>query len=133
MTVGAIWSLSSQLLVTNPTFASSPLTRPPKSGEFLEVSRKCLAMNLPLEPNTVLENGERVEADVLIGADGISSVIRDGLHGAAAPRYAGYTAWRGICEDSGLLPERSALLVMGGGSQFGQSGLAGRAWAHSND
>jgi len=29
-----------------------------KSGGFLEASRKCLAVNLPLEPNTVLENGD---------------------------------------------------------------------------
>ncbi len=67
----------------------------------------------------ILENSDRIPADMLVGADGISSVVRDGLHGMEAPRYAGYTAWRGICEDSGLLPERSALLVMGGGSQFG--------------
>ena len=67
----------------------------------------------------ILENGEHIQADVLVGADGISSVIRDGLHGTEAPRYAGYTAWRGICEDNGLLPKRTALLVMGSGSQFG--------------
>ena len=67
----------------------------------------------------ILENGEHIQADVLVGADGISSVIRDGLHGKEEPRYAGYTAWRGICDDKGLLPKRSALLVMGGGSQFG--------------
>lgn len=68
----------------------------------------------------ILENGDRIEGDALVGADGISSVIREGLHGAEAPRYAGYTCWRGIREDSpGLLPEKSALLVMGGGSQFG--------------
>ena len=68
----------------------------------------------------ILENGEHIEADVLVGADGISSVIREELHGAEAPRYAGYTCWRGIRDDTpGLLPERSALLVMGGGSQFG--------------
>jgi 2-polyprenyl-6-methoxyphenol hydroxylase-like FAD-dependent oxidoreductase len=68
----------------------------------------------------ILESGERIEADVLVGADGISSVIREGLHGAEAPRYAGYTCWRGIRQDSpALLPRRSALLVMGGGSQFG--------------
>ena len=66
------------------------------------------------------ENGERLESDVLVGADGIFSVIREKLHGAGAPRYAGYTCWRGIREDNaGFLPERSALLVVGGGSQFG--------------
>jgi 2-polyprenyl-6-methoxyphenol hydroxylase-like FAD-dependent oxidoreductase len=68
----------------------------------------------------VLQNGEHIEADVLVGADGISSVIREGLHGAQAPRYAGYTCWRGIRQDNrALLAERSALLVIGGGSQFG--------------
>jgi len=71
------------------------------------------------DSTATLENGEHIQADVLVGADGISSVIRDGLHGAEPPRYAGYTAWRGICEDNGLLPEQSALLVIGGGSQFG--------------
>ena len=68
----------------------------------------------------ILENGERIEADVLVGADGISSVIRERLHGAEATRYAGYTCWRGIRDDvSGLLEKSSALLVMGSGSQFG--------------
>ena len=67
----------------------------------------------------ILESGERIKADVLVGADGISSVIREGLHGAKEPRYAGYTCWRGIRQDNGVLPDRSALLVIGAGSQFG--------------
>src|SRR5215831_2097064 len=67
----------------------------------------------------ILESGERIKADVLVGADGIASVIRERLHGAEAPRYAGYTCWRGICQDKGLLADRSALLVIGAGSQFG--------------
>lgn len=67
----------------------------------------------------ILETGERIKADVLVGADGISSVVRDGLHGAEAPRFAGYTCWRGIRQDNGVLPDRSALLVIGAGSQFG--------------
>jgi 2-polyprenyl-6-methoxyphenol hydroxylase-like FAD-dependent oxidoreductase len=71
------------------------------------------------DSTAILESGERIAGDVLVGADGISSVIRDGLHGAEAPRYAGYTCWRGICHDSDVLPERSALLVIGAGSQFG--------------
>jgi 2-polyprenyl-6-methoxyphenol hydroxylase-like FAD-dependent oxidoreductase len=67
-----------------------------------------------------LESGERIKADVLVGADGISSVIREGLHGAETPRYAGYTCWRGIRDSiPGLLDENSALLVLGAGSQFG--------------
>ena len=67
----------------------------------------------------ILETGERIEADVLIGADGISSVVREALHGAEEPRYAGYTGWRGICADNGLLPEGSPILIACKGSQFG--------------
>jgi 2-polyprenyl-6-methoxyphenol hydroxylase-like FAD-dependent oxidoreductase len=71
------------------------------------------------QSTAVLESGERIKADVLVGVDGISSVIRDGLYGAESPRYAGYTCWRAIRPDNGVLPERSALLVLGAGSQFG--------------
>jgi 2-polyprenyl-6-methoxyphenol hydroxylase-like FAD-dependent oxidoreductase len=71
------------------------------------------------DSTAILEGGERIPADVLIGADGISSVVRERLHGAEAPQHAGYTCWRGICPDNGVLPDRSALLVVGKGSQFG--------------
>ena len=67
----------------------------------------------------VLEGGGRVEGDVVVGADGIFSVIRDQLHGAAEPRYAGYTCWRGIHHGDGVLPDRTSLLAAGCGSQFG--------------
>lgn len=36
--------------------------------------------------------GKEVWGDVLIGADGIHSLIRSQLFGQAKPRYAGYTA-----------------------------------------
>ena len=42
----------------------------------------------------LLEGGGRIEGDIVVGADGIFSVIRDQLHGTAEPRYAGYTCWR---------------------------------------
>jgi 2-polyprenyl-6-methoxyphenol hydroxylase-like FAD-dependent oxidoreductase len=42
------------------------------------------------------KNGEVVRGDVLIGADGLHSVIRGQLFGTSPPRYAGYTAWRAV-------------------------------------
>lgn len=41
-----------------------------------------------------LTNGEQVEADLLIGADGIHSAIRTQMLGADKPRFTGNVAWR---------------------------------------
>jgi 2-polyprenyl-6-methoxyphenol hydroxylase-like FAD-dependent oxidoreductase len=84
--------------------------------EALRTGVRCVAFE---DSTAILEDGERIEADVLVGADGISSVIRERLHGTAPLRYAGYTCWRGICRDEGVLPDRSTLLAVGAGTQFG--------------
>ncbi|PAP75051.1 FAD-dependent monooxygenase [Rubrivirga marina] len=57
------------------------------------------------------------EADVLIGADGLHSAVRSALHGAAAPAYAGYTAWRGVAQADGAVLDGEAV---GRGQRFGQ-------------
>jgi len=43
-----------------------------------------------------LANGEVLRGDVLIGADGIKSVVRDAIGGAQPPHYTGMTAFRGL-------------------------------------
>jgi 2-polyprenyl-6-methoxyphenol hydroxylase-like FAD-dependent oxidoreductase len=42
------------------------------------------------------EGSPGIEADVLVGADGVHSVVRSGLSGPARLRYRGYTNWRGV-------------------------------------
>ncbi len=42
------------------------------------------------------EKGEPVRAKIVIGADGVHSVVRENLFGADKPRFCGITAWRGI-------------------------------------
>jgi salicylate hydroxylase len=42
------------------------------------------------------ENGARVTADLLVGADGIHSRVRAALLGEEAPRFAGCVAYRGL-------------------------------------
>ncbi len=42
------------------------------------------------------ENGARIKADVLVGADGIHSAVRAALFGEEAPRFAGCVAYRGL-------------------------------------
>jgi salicylate hydroxylase len=41
-------------------------------------------------------NGARVPADILVGADGINSMVRHALLGEYAPRFAGCVAYRGL-------------------------------------
>jgi 2-polyprenyl-6-methoxyphenol hydroxylase-like FAD-dependent oxidoreductase len=66
-----------------------------------------------------LEDGERLSARALVGADGVDSDIRRQLVGSVSARYAGYTSWRGIARgvagvEPGILVER-----WGAGRRFG--------------
>ncbi|GHO59957.1 FAD-dependent monooxygenase [Ktedonobacter robiniae] len=60
--------------------------------------------------------GERVRGSLVIGADGIRSQVRRLLFPQSQPRYAGYTAWRGIA--TGVTPPLMGEL-WGRGRRFG--------------
>jgi salicylate hydroxylase len=44
------------------------------------------------------DNGTGAQGDVLVGVDGVHSVVRRQLFGADAPVFTGYMAWRGLIE-----------------------------------
>src|SRR4029077_15106883 len=46
-----------------------------------------------------------VEADVLVGADGLRSTVRQQCLPDVAPLYAGYVAWRALLPESAIPPE----------------------------
>lgn len=71
-------------------------------------------------------DGREERGDVLIGADGIKSVVRKQLLGDEPLRYAGYTAWRGVgLIDRPEVPLGVTFLAMGRGSQVGMLPIGG--------
>jgi salicylate hydroxylase len=50
------------------------------------------------------DNGNVVEADYVIGADGVKSVLRQTLYGEDKPTYTGQMAWRALL-DASIVPE----------------------------
>jgi salicylate hydroxylase len=50
------------------------------------------------------ENGNVVEANYVIGADGVKSVLRQTLYGDDKPTYTGQMAWRALL-DASIVPE----------------------------
>ncbi len=63
--------------------------------------------------------GREMEADGLIGADGIKSIIRSQLHGAEEPTYRGYCIWRGIAPESAGMAGGHISETWGRGRRFG--------------
>jgi 2-polyprenyl-6-methoxyphenol hydroxylase-like FAD-dependent oxidoreductase len=58
-----------------------------------------------------MENGTTVTGDLVIGADGIGSTIRDTVAPGTAPQYAGYVAFRGLAPETQMPPESADTLL----------------------
>ena len=56
------------------------------------------------------QNGVRFEADLLVASDGIRSAVRAACAPAAQAQYAGYVAWRGVCDEATLSANTLATL-----------------------
>lgn len=67
-------------------------------------------------------DGTRARGIAVIGADGLHSVVRAGLHGDEPPTYSGYTSWRSVVKfDHARLATGES---WGPGTRFGQVPMA---------
>ncbi len=65
--------------------------------ECVRLSAKCTSVrNTARGATVVLEDGSEVSSDVVLGADGIHSVVRASVLGQKAPRFTGNVCWRGL-------------------------------------
>ncbi len=58
------------------------------------------------------------EADLVVGADGLRSTVRNQLAPATIPHYSGKSAWRGVVADTFLVSE-DFTVIWGPGTEFG--------------
>ena len=64
-------------------------------AEHIHLGRKLKSINQDgSQVSLTFEDGERVKADVVIGADGVHSLIRDHVAGQENPRFTGRIAYR---------------------------------------
>ena len=87
-------------------------------GILVHLGHECRSFVQDAEGVTVhFGNGAQARGDLLVGADGLRSVVRAQLGVPGGLRYAGYTAWRGIVpfETAGLIAGET----FGCGQRFG--------------
>jgi 2-polyprenyl-6-methoxyphenol hydroxylase-like FAD-dependent oxidoreductase len=71
----------------------------------------------------VLADGSETRADIVVGADGVDSVVRCQLYPDSRSRYAGFSAWRAVIQTEGPGPGVPGE-TMGTGQLFGFVPLA---------
>jgi 2-polyprenyl-6-methoxyphenol hydroxylase-like FAD-dependent oxidoreductase len=66
-----------------------------------------------------LNSGETLEADLLVGADGLHSAVRREMRGEEALRYSSQTSWRALADLGDVIPSDRFTESWGPGQRFG--------------
>ncbi|MDO8943379.1 MAG: FAD-dependent monooxygenase [Burkholderiaceae bacterium] len=75
------------------------------SGDCVRLGEKCVGIRREGERAVVLlEGGKALSFDLVVGADGIHSVVRESMFGAESPRFTGNVCWRGMVEADQVTP-----------------------------
>ncbi len=109
------------VMVYRPAFLAALLEA--LGEEAVTLGKSCIGFSQNQRSVTAFfADGSEARGELLIGADGLHSAVRAGLHGEAKPRYAGYTAWRSAIpfDPEKLEPGET----WGRGKRFGQFPMA---------
>lgn len=89
-------------------------------GDVLRLERRALGFVDDGRGVTLrFEDGSEERVDVVVGADGIHSLIRTQLHGISPPVYRGYTTWRTLIPaDDAIAPPGLLCQYWGRGVRF---------------
>ncbi|MDQ7070199.1 MAG: FAD-dependent monooxygenase [Rhodobacterales bacterium] len=66
------------------------------AGVKIRLSQQVKSVQLGENPEVELTNGDCVASDILIGADGLHSVLRRAMNGTSAPFFTRQVAWRTV-------------------------------------
>ncbi|QWD84671.1 FAD-dependent monooxygenase [Polynucleobacter asymbioticus] len=72
------------------------------SERYLQGKNVCTVNQDSSSVQVICEDGSTYGADLLIASDGIRSAVRAQVAPNIQPEYAGYFAWRGVCDESHL-------------------------------
>lgn len=82
-------------------------------GEYVQLQKKCVGVKEDADSVTaIFEDGSTATGDILIGADGVRSTVREYvIEQKAEPRYADYVNWNGIVKASPELAESDVWVI----------------------
>jgi 2-polyprenyl-6-methoxyphenol hydroxylase-like FAD-dependent oxidoreductase len=93
---------------------------------FIHLDARCTGFDDSGQAVTAyFADGRQVQADVLVGADGVHSAVRAQLFGPAALRYRGYTVVRSITPAGSVPLPRDGIETWGRGARFGLGPTSG--------
>lgn len=65
-----------------------------EAGVNIRLLQKAASVKPGGKPSVTMANGDSFSADLIVGADGLHSVVRQALNGTTAPFFTRQTAWR---------------------------------------
>jgi 2-polyprenyl-6-methoxyphenol hydroxylase-like FAD-dependent oxidoreductase len=81
------------------------------AGVHVRLLQKVVRVENGPKPVLHLANGAQVQADLIIGADGLHSPTRAALNGTDAPFFTGQVAWRTIVPNTVNLPNEANVFM----------------------